>query len=108
MVISVDLNHTPLFFFFMYKHVLLALFLIGVPFVYAQENSEILCDIPDPTGHCYQPLTQSENANLTNTFVKITEDPTLTINFGISLFVLIGIGIGLIVVAIVIKKRKQQ
>ena len=58
----------------MYKHVLLALCLIGIPFVYAQENSEILCDIPNPTGLCYKPVPVGNTTTLT----AFTTEATVT------------------------------
>ncbi len=88
----------------MYKHVLLAICFLGIPFVFAQENSEILCDIPDPTGLCYKPVQGGNTTTLTG----FSTEATVT-GIGISgIVVLVIVGVvSAVAVAITLKKRKQ-
>jgi len=74
----------------MMKILLILILMVSVPFAYAVNNTEVICDIPDPTGHCYFPLMKSENANFTNKVVMIT-GPTITqiSDAGILLIVLV-------------------
>ena len=90
----------------MLQHVLLALCLIGIPFAYAVNNTEIECDIPNPTGHCYYPLKQSENANYTSNLVMVDDHRNVSINFAWPLFLVVG-GVAAVIVAITIRKRKH-
>ncbi len=88
----------------MFKHVLLAICFLGIPFVYAQENSEILCDIPDPTGLCYKPVPGGN----TTTQTGFTTEATVT-GVGVSGIVVIAVVavIATVVVALTIRKRKH-
>jgi len=83
----------------MLQHVLLALFLIGIPFAYAVNNTEIECDIPNPTGHCYYPLKQSENATYTSNLVMVDDHRDVSIYLGLPL---LGVLSGIILVAVLI------
>ena len=76
---------------------------MGIPFVYAQENSEIICDVPDPTGHCYNPVPQGNN---TYHMGSSTEASVTGINFGIPIVVIVG-GVVAIVVVLTLRKRKH-
>ena len=88
--------------------------MVSVPFASAVNNTEVICDIPDPTGHCYFPLMKNENANFTNTVVMVTV-PTITqlSDAGILLIVLvsaIAVTVGIIFgkdISRLIKKRVQ-
>ena len=88
----------------MYAHVLLALCLIGIPFAYAQENSEIICDIPDPTGSCYKPVPGGN----TTTQTGVTTESTVT-GVGVSAIVVVAVVavIAAVLVAFTIRKRKH-
>jgi len=54
------------------------------------ENSELVCENPDSEGFCFKLLSQTENANITNTFEMVT-GPTITqiSDAGILLIVLV-------------------
>ncbi len=61
----------------MMKILLILILMVSVPFAYAVNNTEVICDIPNPTGHCYFPLMKNENANFTNKVIMVT-GPTIT------------------------------
>jgi len=82
----------------MFQHVLLAVCLIGIPFVYAQENYEIVCEIPDPTGLCYKPVPYGN----TTTQTGFTTEATVT---GIGIvggILILSVLVGIIIFAVLI------
>jgi len=80
----------------MFKHVLLAICFLGIPFVYAVENTEIVCDIPNPTGLCYKPVPGGN----TTTQTGFTTEATVTgigIVGGIVVLIVLGAAIAVTV-----------